>query len=173
LSLPLPHRSEELIGIVTRFPTRCTPSEEVTHCACPFVIDPRSPRLPHFPLPKSDFNMLPRAQPPTRLCSADKSVLLPSRCQLNQQPILPWALFPSKVSYTSLPSSFYRGRTDKLSLIGLGRTTAQRAGVRVASENPLVDSPELHSRKRVWQASPRSVRSANQQSKPCRPSWGL
>jgi hypothetical protein len=40
----------------------------------------------------------PRTQLPSRLCSADESVLPPSRCQLARQPILPWALFPSKVT---------------------------------------------------------------------------
>jgi len=40
----------------------------------------------------------PRTQLPSRPCSADESVLPPSRCQLDRQPILPWALFPSKVT---------------------------------------------------------------------------
>ncbi len=102
---------------------------------------PASP--PPLPVSGDGFSMLSRTQPPTRLCSADESVLSPSRCQLVRQPILPWALFPSKVLYTSLPSSFYRGWTDKLSLIGPGQSIAQRAGVRVASENPLSGSPEL------------------------------
>jgi len=108
LALPPPRRSEELSGVPGPSPRRTATSPKGHRIRLGSLpVDPRSPYLPRPPLPEFGFSRLPLAQPPSRLCSADESVLSSRRFQRARQPILPWASFPSKVRYISFPSALY------------------------------------------------------------------
>jgi hypothetical protein len=131
---------------------------------------PGSVASPRPPLPETTLSNSPEKQSPSRLCSADESVAPTGRCQPGRCPILPWVFVPLQGPAHSPPS--VSGGSTSLSLSRPGSTSTQQAEYPAARAIP----PGVHrsrARERAQRVPPESVRSAQSQGEPCRPSWGL